>query len=214
MTSRSRSATAAFVVLVLLICAFLIGRATGGSLRAEPSAPEGGTGIGPASVLHGVPVGYEHSEEGAVSAAANFARVMANVGGGQEDYIKAWSTMAAPAWRLEARELAETGFDFTIDRYGSDGTFSYSPIRYRLDEYSPTGATVDLWGVTVAAAGSRTIEESWTSLTLDLTWISGDWRLSGQESATGPSPQLVQAGEVEPPSSLDGFEEFSIAPQP
>src|SRR6266702_3768962 len=65
--------------VVLAVAAFGIGRWTApasasGQQRATVSAPSGGPG--PTRVENGVPVGYAHTQEGAVAAATNYLTVV------------------------------------------------------------------------------------------------------------------------------------------
>ena len=164
---------------------------------------------------NGVPLGYAQSEIGAVEAATNFTRAMASVPEDPDLYLAAAETISAPSYREEARRLAENGLDFLRDRYGTGGRFSFAPLRYRVLEYSDTGAQVSVWGVTVASGPKiEGIEESWLTATLNLTWISGDWRLAGQTSETGPTPELLQTSDSSDASILDGYQEYDNAPIP
>src|SRR5207247_6082118 len=62
--------------VVLAVAAFGVGRVTapaaaGGGSRVTVNAPSGG-GPGPTRVENGVPVGYAHTQDGAVAAATDF----------------------------------------------------------------------------------------------------------------------------------------------
>jgi len=169
----------------------------------------------PREVVNGVPVGYERTEAGAVEAATNFTRVMASVPDDADAYLAAAETMAAPDWKDDARRLAQNGLQFLRDRYGSGGAFTFSPLRYRVVEYSNDSATVAVWGVTVASGPKiRGIEESWLTGTLELVWVSNDWRLADQSSRTGPTPELLQTQDGVSVDALEGFQEYSHAPSP
>jgi hypothetical protein len=140
---------------------------------------------------------------------------MAAVPADPDSYLAAAETMAAPQYRVEARRLAQNGLEFLQERYGTGGRFSFAPLRYRVDSYSDTEATISVWGVTVAAGPKiEGVEESWLTGTLDLVWVSGDWRLAGQTSETGPTPELLQTTDSASAAILDDFQEYNDAPTP
>lgn len=203
------------LVLLALVAGLWIGRRSAPGPDSPPvttSPPRSG---GERRLVNGVRLGYPRSQEGAVEAATNFTRVMASVSAAREDYVAAVETMAAPDWRMEARRLAENGLDFVQDRYGAGGSFSFAPVRYRVVSYTDSEATIDVWGVTVASGPKIPgIEESWLTGTLDLSWISGDWRLTGQQSETGPTPELVRTKDGVTADALSSFEEYEHAPSP
>lgn len=167
------------------------------------------------SELNGVPVGYSQTEMGAVEAATNFTRVMASVPEDSDAYLAAAATMAAPSYRADARRLAENGLEFLRGRYGAGGRFTFAPLRYRVLSYTDTAAKVSVWGVTIASGPKiEGIEESWLTATLELTWVSDDWRLAGQTSETGPTPELLQTSDSGDASILEGYQEYDDAPTP
>lgn len=205
----------AVAVLVGLLVGLWIGRASAPERDDHPSESAPDSSSTERRIVNGVPVGYERTEAGAVEAATNFTRAMASVTDDAEAYREALKTMAAPQWIGQAEEVAENGLEFLQERYGPGGSFTFSPVRYRVVNYSTTASTIQLWGVTVAS-GPRVegIEESWLTATIDLVWISRDWRVSGQQSTTGPTPELLQSEDARTESSLDGFEEYRHAPAP
>ncbi len=165
--------------------------------------------------VNGVPLGYSRTERGAVEAATNFSRVLSAVPNDVTAYLAAADTMAAPEYQADARRLARNAFTFLTERYGPGGSFMFAPLRYRVASYSDAEATISVWGVTLAT-GDKTggIEESWLTGTLDLVWVDGDWRISGQQSETGPTPELLQTNDSLPTEALGGFEEYTDAPRP
>lgn len=207
-----------FFIAIAIALSLLVGVFIGRALAPEGTARHSDQQKSPTStreVVNGVPIGYEHTEAGAVEAATNFARVMASASGGNASYEAAWLTMAAPEWKERAQELAENGLDFLRERYGAGGSLSFSAVRYRVASYSQSSAVVELWGVTVASGPKVPgIDETWLTASIELVWTSGDWRVSGQSSDTGPTPELLRTEDSRPFSSLDPFKEFEHAPSP
>lgn len=213
MTSGSKKAALSAGVVVLLIGVFFLG-------RISESTPEGSSQereasiAGPSGVVNGVQVGYEQSEIGAVAAASNFARVMAKAST-SDSFDGQVRTIASPEWVDEALALAASGRSFFADRYGAGGSLSFVPIKYRIGSFSETRASVAIWGVSLALdSAAQAIEESWVTGNLDLEWISGDWRVVGQSSEPGPTPELLRSGGSLDANFLAGFEEYEIAPHP
>lgn len=166
-------------------------------------------------LVNGVPVGYERTEDGAVAAATNFGRVMASVSIDEQAYREAIRTFAAPQWQSEAEDLAENGLIFLAERYGSEGSFTFVPVRYRVASYSDSDARVELWGVTIASGPKiQGIEESWVTGNVELVWVEDDWRVAGQSSETGPTPELLRTEDQRAMDALNGFKEYQRAPAP
>lgn len=206
---RRRSILVPVLVAIALVAGVLVGRA----LAPERDERDPGAAPHPSEadrvISQGVPLGYPRTEEGAIQAATNFTRVMAAVPDDAEAYLRAAEAMSAPDFRSEARRLAQNGLDFLRERYGQGGKFTFAPVRYRVVSYSDNAATISIWGVTVATGPKvRGLEESWLTGTVDLTWVSDDWRLAGQHSVTGPTPELLHTGDSTDPAALDQFHEY------
>lgn len=158
---------------------------------------------------------YRQTEEGAIAAAAEFSRIIADVSADEDQYRQAIQEIAAPNWASRANELADNTLSFLDERYGSEGTFSFVPARYRMVEFARNAATIDLWGVTLATGPKVAgVEETWITGTLELVWTSTGWRVAGQDSATGPTPELVRSEDEREGNALSDFEEFRHAPTP
>lgn len=194
--------------IVLLLIGLVIGRFS--APDRQSTSPDSVEAVTPADSS------LDNSEEGAIEAATDLAKVMASPTGDASAYIDAMSALAAPDWQERARELAENTLDFVNDRYGSTGRVELIPVRYRLRSYSTGEATVDIWGVVVGSGPKLDgIEESWITGTINLEWIAGEWKVSGQTSKGGPTPELLQTDEDSSANViLDEFSEYSDAPNP
>lgn len=221
MTTDSRVRTG--MVFGALALGILIGVWAGFVLdKGSASPPTTGdspvVGPGPTDEENGVPVGYSHTEEGAVAAATNFSLLTT-----RDDLLDvnalttAMETLAAPDWKDDAATQAMNGNEFIVDRYGDDADLSGSVLRYDVVDYSPDRAVIRLWTVSVASGSKRpNVEEVWGTLTITLVWSDGDWRVEGNESTPGPAPIDLPAGQPEQSASslMEDFHEFVGAPIP
>jgi len=209
------------IALVAVAAAFLIGRLTGddgGSAPPQASA-------GPANVEAGVPVGYAHSEAGAVAAALNYGAVAA-----RDDFLTAerrkrvldlvatpgfamrFESKAAPAYRLALQGPLGQGL-----RTGAPTVSLSAPLAYKVVSYTPSRAVIAGWGVAVSGntAGFKPQIDFQTTRSV-LVWRDGDWKLDGGESTPGPAPELAES--VQPSSAqkfvdeLDAMQSVQYAP--
>jgi hypothetical protein len=169
----------------------------------EPTAPTGTQPV--AGHTDGVATGYAHSGQGAQSAAANYAVALgssAMFATGPRHAIV--STVYAPgAVGGQEKELdsafTDPGF---LKRVGlhSDGSVPggltfvsrSDPAGTRLDAYTGTDATVEVWYSSLfglAGEGSTDpVAESWYTDTYRLTWAAGDWKVVSVHQKEGPTP--------------------------
>ena len=199
--------------LVLFALGFVIGRTIAPPGRFQtpvsPSPTPSDGGLSTASA-------YPRTEAGAIAAATDFARIMAGVTENADAYEASLEAVAAPEWKKEAETLARNTISFVNDRYGKGGTLTFSPVRYRLTSYTAEAAVVQLWGVTLASGPKVPgIEESWITGTVNLIWVEGEWRVNGQDSASGPTPELLRGDDdVVPETVLKRFKEYEHVPRP
>jgi hypothetical protein len=209
---------AAIGALVVLGIGILIGRGLypEESNPQDSSSPKTTEDVGPTDVVNGVPIGYTRTEEGAVAAATSFAQTMTGPSGNPDTYRLAMETLAALGWRKRAQELAENAIAFVEDRYGPGGSVEFTPLRYRAARYSDERAVIEIWGVVVGSGPKIAgIEESWITGTVVLSWTGSDWRVIGQKSEGGPTPELLRDGRGgDARAVLQDFQEYEGAPQP
>jgi hypothetical protein len=185
--------------------------------------------VGPRRVVHGVGVGYAHSRQGAVAAAANYARVLSSSLIMETTRRRlAIDTLAAP----DARARLQRTFDqvvvslrkgFGVTGAADDGTqvlLRTTPVGWRMDSYSRGTARVAIWVTSVAgslggAQGPVPVREGWGTTTIVLRWVEGDWKLLDSKTTDGPLP----IADVAPPTAAaelilqaDEFKEFTYAP--
>lgn len=195
----------------LLLVGFVAGRLSSTD-RPDPSSPP------MASVSPSSHAQVLQTEDGAVLSATIYAQTLVGPSDDEADYVVRVLAIATPEWKARARTLAENSIDFVQERYGRDGRITFQPLRYRLKSFTSAKATVDVWGV-VLGSGSlrRGIEESWVTGTIRMRWVDIEgWKVTGQSSKAGPTPEtLVAEGESIPPSLIiNGFRGYSGVPEP
>lgn len=211
------------MVLGALVVGVMIGVLLGfvldnGGERSRQAPTPSAVGPGPTTEVNGVPVGYARTEVGAVAAATNFNLLAGKDGLLDSDAMTtAMQTLAAPSWKDEASDQAESGYEYIVDTYGEDADISASVLRYDVVDFTPERAVVRLWTVSVASGSKRpTVEEVWAVVTVHLVWIGGDWRVEGIESSVGPAPVDLPSGQPQENAStlMEEFNEFEGAPVP
>lgn len=202
---KRRVAVLVVVASLLLAIGVLIGR---GLTPTEPEPPVAETETG-----NQRGDGLERTQGGAVEAATNFARIMTGPSGNHDAYRAAMLEIAAPDWAHRAEELASNAIAFVNEQYGEGGRVSFHPIRYRIVQFSDEEATIDIWGLVLASGPElKGLEESWITGTLELVWIDEQWKVNGQSSRGGPTPELLRTdGEAAVPEELEGLEEYEDA---
>jgi hypothetical protein len=194
--------------------------------QAQPAAT---SRVGPREVVSGVPVGYQRSQQGAVAAAANYARVLSG------DLIldrstrrKAIAALAAPealerqqrAWD-QAAALLSKGLRIG-DGGPKDGTVLLRavPVGWRLEQYSDDRATVAIWvtsvgGTFTGSPNDVPVREAWGTTTVELRWVDGDWKQLKATNTDGPVP-IADSATPTAASQLvpeaNNFKEFTYAP--
>jgi hypothetical protein len=182
---------------------------------APQAAAAPATGVGPRRVEQGVGVGYAHSQQGAVAAAANYTRALSSAL--ILDTAKrraAIDTLAAP----EARARLQKTFDQAVASIraglgvsgsagdGAEVLLRATPVGWRVEHYDKG-----------TASGSAPVREGWGTTTVSLRWVGNDWKQVASTTTDGPVP----IADVAPPtaagelvSKANEFKEFTYAPGP
>ncbi|MFF3205224.1 hypothetical protein [Streptomyces sp. NPDC002962] len=213
--SSSRSLVTVVGVVVLLIAA--IAFANRGGDDSPSSSASGATGDKPDATstaatgtkpvdtkTGGIPSGFAHTQQGAQSAAANYAVALGSTGmfrtDSRHDLVDTVYTTAAAA-RLQAAMdqaystdfLAKMGLD--ADGNAPQGETFVSrvvPVGTTPQAYSATTAKVAVWylGLIGMSGTSSTdpVTSSWKTWTFDLRWADGDWKIVSDEQKDGPAP--------------------------
>ncbi|MGW1514772.1 hypothetical protein [Streptomyces sp. NPDC002394] len=210
----SRSLLTVVGVVVLLVAAIAFAN-RGGTPPADASNPRSTTpghtspttptGTRPVTTKTGtIPTGYSHDDQGAQSAAANYAVALGSAemfqDGSRENIVR---TIYAPAVvdgllkQLDASYSAGLMNSVGLDANGNvPSGFSFVsrtiPVGTKVTDYTDGSATVEVWCtglVGLAGEGStKPVTSSWFTLTQKLTWTGNDWRISSSGQSEGPTP--------------------------
>ncbi|MFF8026524.1 hypothetical protein ACFZDJ_36595 [Streptomyces sp. NPDC007896] len=214
--SSSRSLVTVVGVVVLLIAAIAFanrggddsssssgtGNGGGTATRTSPTSPSGQRPVD--TNTGGIPTGFAHSEQGAQSAAANYAVALGSTSmfqkAGRHSLVDTLYTSAA-AGRLQGPldDAYSTGF---LDKLGLDAagnapqgsTFVSRtiPVGSKVERYSATDAKVSVWylGLIGMSAQNSTdpVTSTWKTWTFELQWSGGDWKIVTDSQKDGPAP--------------------------
>lgn len=215
-TSRSLVTVVGVVVLLIAAIAFANmggGRGDGdagngsGSAGSKPgSSSTAATGTKPVTGKNGsIPSGFAHDEQGAQSAAANYAVALGSTDMFDKDRRRAVATAVyAPevaAARQGDLDKVYSGQDFlTSIGLNADGTTPAgltfisrsNPVGTKVVKFSGDSASVAVWYSALfglAGEGSKNpVSESWFTNTFELAWIDGDWKVTNFTQKDGPTP--------------------------
>ena len=189
--------------VALVVLGVLIGWATdtgdGGQAGRQP-----GAGVGPTRTVHGVPVGYERSREGAVAAALTYDGALGRpeVVTDRAQRRSILATIATPevsrqyeapdrvaALRALARQPA-----YRATREGRPTTWQTTPLSYRVDRYTDDEAQVSSWSLAIIGVGTDPPVATYGMGTTRVRWLGGDWKFAGEvgETRDGPTPALAE----------------------
>lgn len=223
-----RSVVTVVGVVVLLIAAIAFANQGGDGGDDEADGKEGGaarptapTGQKPVKGgKGGIASGFPRSQQGAESAAANYAVALGGDGmfnkGTRHDIVRDVSVPSSVA-------KLQKGFDrdyseelnkrIGIDDEGkapSGSTFvnRTMPVGTTTRTYDESAATVAVWcsGLFGVAGEDSTkpVKNNWFTVTYKLKWSDGDWKVAESKQKNGPTP-------VNSDSPISGAEEISEA---
>jgi len=174
-----------------------------------------------------VPVGWAHSEAGAVGAATNYTALLSSeVLFDPAKRRLAVDTIAAPQARARMqRELEATARTVTAALTRAAGTaldpekviFQTIPVRYRVELYDGARARIAIWttGVGGYETSSLPVQEAWGVTTVELVWINRDWKETSATVQDGPVPVADDTPPTPAPvlvGEAQRFKEYHYAP--
>ncbi|MGW7693100.1 hypothetical protein ACWGMA_30290 [Streptomyces asiaticus] len=213
--SRNLITVVGVIVLLLAAIAFVNrgdgkeggssgGDTGGGSTEAHPTAPTGERPVDGKNATTDIASGFAKSEQGAQSAAANYAVALGSADMYNRDrrhelVPQIFTTAAAD--RLQTR-LDKAYSAASLERIGLDANgkaadgMTYvsrtAPLGTKVGKFSGTSATVAVWCTGVfgtAGEGSKNpVTNDWFTLTLKLRWVNNDWKAESYSQKAGPAP--------------------------
>ncbi|MEU3263361.1 hypothetical protein [Streptomyces bacillaris] len=212
--SRSLVTITGVVVLLIAAIAFANRGGTSNDDNASPgskssgsagSAPTAPTGTKPVQGENGtIASGFAHDEQGAQSAAANYAVAL-----GSAEMFDAKSRNVIiqathdPAVAQKLQDGLETAYSpafyknvgLNDDGSTPEGLTFVSrtvPVGTKVVKMEADAATVEVWCtglVGLAGQGStKPVTETWFTITQELKWVGGDWKISSSSQTEGPTP--------------------------
>ncbi|MEV0261388.1 hypothetical protein AB0I49_08590 [Streptomyces sp. NPDC050617] len=239
----SRNLMTVVGVVVLLVAAIAFANRSGGdggdgggdspkggdkNAHAQATAP---TGVKPVDGKNdGIAKGFAHTEQGAQSAAANYAVALSSDGmfrgetrhrivaavyapdvvtARQSDYDKAYSGERSVKLGLKADGTAPSGMAF-VSRTNPAGTKTVS--------YQDDTASVAVWYSTLfGLAGEHSknpVSEGWYTSTFQLKWVGDDWKVTAFSQKDGPTPvgrDQAASSAKDMSDAVQGFGGFTYA---
>ncbi|MGW0963056.1 hypothetical protein ACWD4K_29525 [Streptomyces gelaticus] len=212
-TSRSMVTVVGVVVLLIAAIAFAnMGGGRGdadngsGSAGSKPgSSSTAATGTKPVTGKNGsIPSGFAHDEQGAQSAASNYAVALGSVGmfnaETRRSIVQSTHDPAVVDNLLTALTKAYSpGFLKNVG-LNEDGTTPGGltfvsrtiPVGTKVVEQGGDTATVEVWCtglVGMAGQGStKPVTATWFTISEKLKWVGGDWRIESSSQTEGPTP--------------------------
>ncbi|MFH8639312.1 hypothetical protein [Streptomyces goshikiensis] len=207
----SRGLVTVVGVVVLLIAAIAFANQSQdtpsepSSDKAPTSSSTAATGTTPLPAAPGtIPKGFAHNEQGAQSAAANYAVALVSA-----DILKPQMRRQIVRQVFVADKVSEleTSLDQAygktfLDQAGLDANGNAAqgltyisrtvPVGTQTAKYSDGIATVDVWctGVfgTAGVGSTNPVSNDWFTMTLTLRWTESDWKVEGFAQKDGPAP--------------------------
>ncbi|MFJ5740957.1 hypothetical protein [Streptomyces microflavus] len=195
------------------------------------SAPTAATGTKPVQGKNGtIASGFAHDEQGAQSAAANYAVALGSVemfDGTKRNSIL--DAVIAPSSVNRFRETLNRAYspDFFVNvGLNEDGStpegFTFisrtAPLGTKVTAATADQVTVEVWCtglIGLAGEGStKPVTDGWFTITMELAWINGDWKAVTHSQKDGPAPvggdaRASSAEEIA--DAVNGFGGFTYA---
>ncbi|MCY0938715.1 hypothetical protein [Streptomyces sp. H34-S4] len=233
----SRGLVAVVGVVVLLIAAIAFANRSNSPTTPPPSDkppaanPTSATGVAPVDgKSSGIPKGFPQTEQGAQSAAANYAVALGSDGMFRKNTRHSlvdgiYTREAANGLKGPQDEAYSTAFlaKLGLDANGNPpqgNTFVTRavPVGTRVDSYSPTASRVSVWYTgLIGMSGTKStdpVHTTWKTWTFELVWSDGDWKVLSDSQQDGPAPvpgDAVAAPSDELSKAIKEFGGFTYA---
>lgn len=155
--------------------------------------------VGPAEVADGVPHGWRYDAAGARAAAMAAVSLTGQIATAgfitRSDIIDSIATSAyGPTLAaLSSSQLADLSVE--LGDAGVSPTelvWSEIPLTARIVSADDQRAVVEVWAVLVVGVpGVGAPRQAWRTVTVEVAWERGDWRIDGWDTQPGPTPALA-----------------------
>jgi hypothetical protein len=211
-TKPSRSMVTVIGVVVLLIAAIAFanrGSGNGGSggsstsVRSQPTAPSGQAPVTGKNAVTGIASDFPKTEQGAQSAAANYAVALGSADMLDHDrrhqlVPQIFTSDAVNAMQAKLDTAYSVGAlqKIGLDQNGqaTNGTYVSRtvPVGTKTTAYAGSTAAVDVWctGVfgTAGEGSTNPVTDDWFTMALKLRWVGKDWKVESYSQQDGPAP--------------------------
>ncbi|MDP5313522.1 hypothetical protein [Streptomyces poriferorum] len=239
---NSRSLVTVVGVIVLLLGAIAFANmgggngsggdgASGSNGKKADATSTAATGTKPVTGKNGeIASGFAHDQQGAQSAAANYAAALGSDGMFNEDSRREIVQALADS---STRASLQTGFDADYSQaflaqigLNADGSAPAGstfvnrtmPAGTSVKQYSAETADVDVWctglfGLT-GEKSTKPVTSGWFTVTMKLTWDGSDWKILETGQKQGPTPVTGDnpvSGSAEIAETVNGFGGFTYA---
>ncbi|MEV4974771.1 hypothetical protein [Streptomyces scopuliridis] len=210
----SRSLITVVGVVVLLIAAIAFANrgggddASGGGKGAAPGPgadPTAATGVRPVTGKNGeVPSGFARNEQGAASAAANYAVALGSDGMFRQDSRHGIvDTVYTPEAAAELKGPQDAAYSTAFLRklgldadgnppQGSTFVTRTVPIGTKVEKLSGDTAKVSVWYMgLIGMSGpdsTNPVRTTWKTWSFDLRWLNNEWKVTADAQKDGPAP--------------------------
>ncbi|MEU8684998.1 hypothetical protein [Streptomyces sp. NPDC048611] len=239
MSSRNLVTIVGVIVLLLAAIAFANRGGSGNSEttatdspkdpgRAQPTAPTGTKAVNGKN--GGIASGFAKTEQGAQSAAANYAVALGSSDMFRKDQRhKIVDTVMAPSaagtFQNKLDDAYSPDFFKTIglkaDGNAPSGMTFVSrtvPVGTKVKDFAKDQATVEVWCtglLGLAGEGSvKPVTTSWFTLTMKLAWTGNDWKTLTRSQTDGPAPvsgDVPASGAKDIAGAVQGYGGFTYA---
>ncbi|MDT0544210.1 MULTISPECIES: hypothetical protein [Streptomyces] len=242
----SRNLVTVVGVVVLLIAAIAFANRGGGgdsssdsgsddgsgpSTNSRATAPTGERPVEGKDGVTGIASGFAKTEQGAQSAAANYAVALGSGDmfktTGRRQIVNAIYAPDAATARLKRLDKAFSG-DKILSNAGLDSSGNppdgmtfvsrTNPVGTKVETFKGDTARIAVWQSLlfgIAGEGStRPVSESWHTDTFELQWIKGDWKVTKYTQKDGPAPvgrDQAAASAEDMANAVEGFGGFTYA---
>lgn len=167
--------------------------------RTDDAPVAGRSGPGPREIAYGVPLGWSRNEAGARAAAISAVRLTGGIA--RAGFITRTDMIETLATTRFGPTLAEQSSAQLDDMAGDlaeadvaphEVLFTELPLTADVTAVDDSRAQVEVWSVLVVAVPERGApRQVWRTVTVDLAWARGDWRIDGWAARAGPTPALA-----------------------